>query len=128
MDNELPNLKGGIPVLGQILEFPSITTSYSNAQLDEIQSQKFDDIVNGMDTLSIIDNEEPALERETEQTPKKQFRRSTQTKTFPKRYDDFVTLDCELNFHAFDEPASFQEAVTSDVWKSAMQREYMMLS
>ena len=42
----------------------------------------------------------------------------------PKRYDDFVTLDCELNFHAFDEPASFQEAVNSDVWKSAMQREY----
>ena len=46
------------------------------------------------------------------------------TKTFPKRYDDFVTLDCELKFHAFDEPASFQEAVNSDVWKSAMQREY----
>ena len=47
-----------------------------------------------------------------------------QTKTFPKRYDDFVTLDCELNFHAFDEPASFQEAINSDVWKSAMQRKY----
>ena len=46
------------------------------------------------------------------------------TKTFPKRYDDFVTWDCELNFDAFDEPASFQEVVNSDVWKSAMQREY----
>ena len=45
-------------------------------------------------------------------------------KIFPERYDDFVTLDCELNFYAFDEPASFQEAVTSYVWRSAMQRVY----
>ena len=39
-------------------------------------------------------------------------------------YDDFVTLDCELNFYSFDEPASFQEAITSDAWRRAMQREY----
>ena len=44
--------------------------------------------------------------------------------TFPKRYDDFVTLDYELKLYAFDEPSSLQEAVTSDVWRSAMQREY----
>ena len=60
-----------------------------------------------------------------EKTPQQEeVRRSIWTKTFPKRYDDFITLDCELNFHAFDEPASFQEAINSDVWKSAMQREY----
>ena len=35
MDNELPNLEGGILVLSQFLEFPSITTSSSNAQVDE---------------------------------------------------------------------------------------------
>ena len=77
-----------------------------------------------MDKLSLIDNEEPSLEEETEQSPNQNFCRSTRTKTFPKRYDDFFTLDCELSFHAFDEPASFQESVTSDVRKSAMQREY----
>ena len=78
-----------------------------------------------MDKLSIIDNAEPALNEETEQTPQQQqVRKSIRTKTFPKMYDDFVTLDCELNFHAFDEPACFQESINSDVWKSAMQREY----
>ena len=78
-----------------------------------------------MDKLSIMDNAEPALKEETKQTPQQQeVHRSIRTKTFLKRCDDFVTLDCELNFHAFDEPASFQEAVNSDVWKSAMQREY----
>ena len=56
MDNELPNLEGGIPVLSQVLEFPSIATSCSNAQLDEIEDETIDDIVNGMDKLSIIDN------------------------------------------------------------------------
>ena len=120
MDNELPNLVGGISVLsqGQVLEFPS------NAQVDDSNAQ-VDDIVNGMDKLNIMDNAEPTLKEETEQTPQQQeVRRSIWTKTFPKRYDDFVTLDCELNFHVFDEPASFQEAVNSDVWKSAMQREY----
>ena len=71
-----------------------------------------------MDKLSLIDNEEP--KEETQQTPQQQVRRSTQTKKFPKRYDDFVTLDCELKFYAFDEPTYFQEAVASDVWKSAM--------
>ena len=35
MDIELPNLEGGIPVLSQFLEFPSIETSYSNAQVDD---------------------------------------------------------------------------------------------
>ena len=55
---------------------------------------------------------------------KKNFIDQYGLRLFLKRYDDFVTLDCELNFHVFDEPASFQEAVTSDVWKSAMQREY----
>ena len=105
------------------MEFPSITTSSSNtqvddsnAQVDEIEGQKVDDILNGMDKLSLIDNKEPALEEETKQTPQQEkVRRSIQTKTFLKRYDDFVTLDCELNFHAFDEPASFKEAVNSDV-------------
>ena len=29
MDNELPNIEGGIPILNQVLEFPS------NAQIDE---------------------------------------------------------------------------------------------
>ena len=139
MDNELPNLEGGIPVLsqGQVLEFPSnaqvdvlefpsnAQVDDSNAQVDETEDETVDDIVNGMDKLSIMDNAESALKEETEQTPQQEeVRRSMRTKTFPKRYDDFVTLDCELNFHAFDEPASFQEAVNSDVWKSAMQREY----
>ena len=78
-----------------------------------------------MDKISIIDNAEPALKEETEQTPQQQeVCRSIRTKTFPKRYDDFVTLDCELNLNFFNEPISFQEAVTSDVWRSAMQREY----
>ena len=45
------------------MEFPSIATSYSNAQVDdsnaqvnEIEDETIDDIVNGMDKLSIIDN------------------------------------------------------------------------
>ena len=119
MDNELPNLEGGIPVLSQVLEFPS------NAQVDETEDETVDDIVNEMDKPSIMDNVEPALKEETKKTPQQEeVRRSIRTKTFPKRYDDFVTLDCELNFHAFDEPGYFQEAVNSDVWKSAMQREY----
>ena len=118
MDNELPNIEVGILVLSQVLEFPS------NAQVDETEYETVDDIVNGMDKLSIIDNLKPDLKEETEQTPQQEVHRSIRTKTFPKRYDDFVTLDCELNFHAFDEPASFQEEVNSDVWKSAMQREY----
>ena len=75
-----------------------------------------------MDKLSLIDNEEP--EEETEQTPWQQDHRSIWTKIFQKRYDYSVTLDCELNLYAFDEPASFQEAINSDVWKNAMQREY----
>ena len=56
MDNELPNIEGGIPVLSQVLEFPSIATSSSNAQVDETKDETVDDIVNGMDKLSIIDN------------------------------------------------------------------------
>ena len=117
MDNKLPNIEGGIPVLSQVLEFPL------NGQVDETEDETVDDIVNGMEKLSIIDNAEPALKEETERTPQQEVRRSIWTKTFPKRYDDFVTLDCELNFHIFDEPAYFQ-VVNSDVWKSAMQREY----
>ena len=68
-----------------------------------------------MDKLSLIDNEEPSLEEEIEKTPQQQVCISIQTKIFPKRYDDFVTLYCELNLYAFDELASFQEEVTSDV-------------
>ena len=49
-DNELPNLEGGIPVLSQILEFPSITTSSYNAQVDETEGEKVDDIVNEIDS------------------------------------------------------------------------------
>ena len=122
MDNELPNIEGGIPVLSQVFEFPSIATSSSNAQVndsnaqvDETEDETVDDIVNGMDKLSIIDNAKPTLKEETKQTPKQEFCRSIRTKTFPKRYDNFVTLDCELNFHVFDEPASFQEELNSDV-------------
>ena len=60
-DNEIPNIEGGIPVLSQFLEFPSIATSYSNAQVYETKGHKVDDIVNGIDKLSLIDNEEPVL-------------------------------------------------------------------
>ena len=59
----LPNLEGKIPIISQFLEFPSITTSSSNAWvLDETEGHEVDDIVNGLDTLSLIDNEEPTLE------------------------------------------------------------------
>ena len=74
MDNELPNLEGEIPVLSQFLKFPFITTSSSNTkvddsntQVDETEGEIVDDIVNGMDKLSLTDNKEP--EEETEQTP-----------------------------------------------------------
>ena len=77
-----------------------------------------------MDKLSLIDHEEPTLEEETEQTPQQEVRRSIHTKKLPKRYGDFITIDFELKFHAFDEPWFFQEAVNSDVWKSAMLGEY----
>ena len=76
------------------MEFPSIATRYSNARVDETKGEIVDDIVNGMDKLSLIEHEEPALEEEIEQTPQQQVHRSTHTKTFPKRYDDFVTLYC----------------------------------
>ena len=55
MDNELPNIEGGIHVLSQVLEFPS------NAQVDETEYETVDDIVNGMDKLSIMDNAKHAL-------------------------------------------------------------------
>ena len=41
------------------------------------------------------------------------------TKKIPQRYEDF-----ELNFFIVDEPSSFQEATTSDAWRSAMEKEY----
>ena len=68
IDNELPNLEGGIPVLsqGQVLEFPSnAQVDDSNAQVDETEDEIVDDIVNGMDKLSIMDNAELALKEET---------------------------------------------------------------
>ena len=94
MDNEIPNIEEGVSILSQFLEFPSIATSSSNAQVDdsnaqvdEIEDEIVDDIVNWIDKLSIIDNAEPALKEETEQTPQQQeVHRSIQTKTFPKRY------------------------------------------
>ena len=97
------------------MEFQSITTSSSNAQVDDSNAQvdktedeTIDDIFNGMDKLSIIDNAEPTLKEETEQTPQQQeVCRSIRTKKFPKRYDDFVTLSCELSFFVFNEHASF---------------------
>ena len=73
MDNELPNLEGGILVLSEFLEFPSITTSSSNAQVDEIEGQKFDDIVNGMDKLSIIDNTDLLLKKKQRKHHNKKF-------------------------------------------------------
>ena len=75
MDNELPNIEGGIPILsqGQVLEFPSNTqVDDSNAQVDETEDEIVDDIVNEMDKLSIIDNAEPALKEETEKTPQQE--------------------------------------------------------
>ena len=39
MDNWIPNLEGGIPVLSQFLEFPSIATSFYNAQDDDSNAQ-----------------------------------------------------------------------------------------
>ena len=57
MDNELPNIEGGIPVPSQVLEFPSnAQVDDSNAQVDETEDETVDDIVNGMDKLSIMDN------------------------------------------------------------------------
>ena len=58
MDNELPNIEGGIPILSQVLEFPSnAQVDDSNAQVDDAEGEKFDDSVNGMDKLSLVDNE-----------------------------------------------------------------------
>ena len=68
MDNELPNLEGGIHVLsqGQVLEFPSNTqVDDSNAQVDETKDEIVDDIVNGMDKLSIMDNPKLTFKEET---------------------------------------------------------------
>ena len=44
----------------------------SNAQVDETEDETVDNIVNGMDKLSIMDNAEPALKEETEQTPQEE--------------------------------------------------------
>ena len=56
------------------MEFPSIITSYSNAQVPlETEDYKIDDIVDGMDNLSLRDNEELAFEEETKKHNNNQY-------------------------------------------------------
>ena len=68
---------------------------------------------------------EPACEEsnskalEVDTTSEQSIRRAMRTKKIPQWYEDF-----DLNDSIVDEPSSFQEATTSDAWRSAMQREY----
>jgi hypothetical protein len=59
---------------------------------------------------------------ETEKTLQQSVRKSTRTKTMPKRFDEF-----ELNFSAVNEPTTFEEATSCNEWKATMQKEYAAL-
>ena len=59
-----------------------------------------------------------------EEIPQQYLRRSTRDKTFPKRYDDFVTSVAFISNEG--EPDSYQEALKvsdSDKWKLGMKEE-----
>jgi transposase InsO family protein len=94
-DNDLPNLEGGIPVLDQSLEFqfPSTTSSSSDSPLENEDS---------LNDNRDSEESEPTLEEyvlqpisktlETEQSLQQPVHRSTRIRTFPRKYDEFVTL------------------------------------
>ena len=73
-----------------------------------------------VDTPQKEDDEQP----EIEEIPQQSLRRSTRDRTFPKRYDDFVTSVALISNEG--EPDSYQEALKvsdSDKWKLAMKEE-----
>jgi transposase InsO family protein len=93
-DNELPNLEGGILVLDQSLEFPSTTTTSSSSASPLENEDSLNDNRDSEESKPAL--EEPVLQPisktlETEQTSQQLIRRSTWIKTFPRRYDEFVT-------------------------------------
>jgi hypothetical protein len=93
-DNELPNTEGGIHVLNQYLEFPSTkTTSSSSTSLLE-NADSLNDNRNSEESEPAL--EEPIIQPilnnlETKQTLYQPVRRSKWIRTFPRRYDKFVT-------------------------------------
>jgi hypothetical protein len=142
-DNDLPHPKGGIHILDQSMDFPSTTLENETTSKNEeklVDSNVFDDnnffveeqlvdnnVHNNVPTEEKLEDnngpEEPISNTlEIEQTLQQSIRRSTRTKTMPKRYGEF-----ELKFSAVNEPTTFEEATNCNEWKDAMQKEYNAL-
>jgi hypothetical protein len=127
-DNDISHPEGGIHILDQSVDFPSINFPFvttpeneeklvDNNDSDEgklvdnnvFDEEKLDD--NNVSVEEKLDDnnaesetslEEPILQNDP--SPQQSVRRSTRTKTVPRRYDEF-----ELNFVAVvNEPATFE--------------------
>jgi hypothetical protein len=93
-DNDLPNLEGGIPVLDQSLEFqfPSTTSSSSDSPLENEDSlNDSSDSEESVPTLEEYVLQSISKTLETEQSLQQPICRSSRIKTFPRKYDEFVT-------------------------------------
>jgi hypothetical protein len=118
------------------VDFPSTTPENEITSKNEeklVDSNVFDDNNVSIEE-QLVDNNVPTEEKlednngpeepisntlETEQTLQQSIRKSTQTKTMPKRFSEF-----ELNFSVVNEPTTFEEAASCNEWKATMQKEY----
>jgi hypothetical protein len=91
-DNKLPNLEGGIHVLDQSLKFTLITSiSSSSSPLDNVENVGDEILNDNRESKHVLELslEEPALE--AEETSQQSVHRSIRIRTFPRKYDEFVT-------------------------------------
>ena len=100
-DNKLPHPEGGIPILDQSVEFPSLN------------DEKLVNASVSTETMTEMERDEP--DEEDEKLPTQPLRRSTCTRTFPKKYDEFKGgssssnySHCEFNFSVDCEPTCFE--------------------
>ena len=84
--NDLPHLEVGIQILDQSVYFPSINFPYVSTPENE---GKLVDNNDSVEEKIDDNNAESEIEEAIQPSPQQSFRRSTRTKTIPKRFDEF---------------------------------------
>ena len=131
-----PILKGGIPILDQSVEFPSLNDEKLVLVDDDdsiVADEELVDTSVSTKTMTKMARTEPDEEDEQlpEQLPRQPLQSSTRIRTFPKKYGEFKAgsssgnySHCEFNFSVDCEPTCFEEAASYEQWKDAMQKEF----
>eukprot|EP00253_Pinus_taeda_P006706 PITA_06706 len=146
IENQIPHLEGGIPILDQHVE--SSSEEYSPPSETPTTDDALSDVI---DRIGILNLDSLPTQSTEQPGPSQKGPPKWLTKTLESVHPDEigktgtinanrhnggdvddsnshvdmdVSYDCELNLSTDFEPTSFKEVASHDEWKEAMQKEY----